>query len=136
VRSPQIPYPFSDETLLDSMFNISAGDTWQIAVQRMVIGEITNFINNHRVDYLTAPRRSGQDPRLELRMQLFRPGIQGRLNTIGAQLLWVDVGHLDIVELSENKHENVDGQRLDYWAAHWIGEIKRTHAIGEAQRTA
>ncbi len=22
------------------------------------------------------------------------------------------------------------------WAAHWIGEIKRTHAIGEAQRTA
>ena len=136
VRSPQVPYPFSEDTLFDSIFNISAGDTWQTAVQRMVIGEIKNFINNHRIDYLTAPRRFDQDPRLELRMQLFRSGIQRRLNRIGAQLLWVDVGHLDIVELSENKHENVDGQRLDYWAAHWIGEIKRTHAIGEAQRTA
>lgn len=136
VRSPQTPYPFSEETLFDSILNLSAGDTWQIAVQRMVVGEITDFINKHHIDFLTAPRRFGQDPRRELRMQLFTPGIQQRLSRIGAELLWVDVGHLDIVELSDDKHENVDGQRLDYWASRWVGEIKRTHAIGDAKQAA
>ena len=69
-------------------------------------------------------------------MQLFKPGIQKRLKRIGAELLWVDIGHMDIVELSPENRENVDGQRLDYWASRWIGEIKKTHAIGEAKRVA
>jgi hypothetical protein len=136
VRAPQTPYPFSEDTLLDSVFNLSAGDTWQTAVERMVVGEITGFINKYPIDHLTAPRRFSQDPRRELRTQLFKPGIQKRLKNIGAELLWVDIGHMDIVELSPDKHENVDGQRLDYWASRWIGEIKKTHAIGEAKRTA
>jgi hypothetical protein len=100
----------------------------------MVVGEITEFINKHPIDHLTAPRRFNRDPRRELRMQLFQPGIQGRLSTVGAELLWVDVGHMDIVGLAQNKRENVGGQRLDYWASRWIGEIKKTHAIGEAKR--
>ncbi len=134
VRTPEVPYPFSDGTLLNSIFNLSAGDTWQTAVERMVLGEITSFIGKHPIDHLTAPRRFSQDPRRELRTQLFKPGIQKRLENIGAEVLWVDVGHMDIVELSPEKRENVDGQRLDYWASRWIGDIKKTHAIGEAKR--
>lgn len=136
LRTPEAPYPFSDDTLLDSIFNLSAGDTWQTAVERMVVGEITSFINEHTIDHLTAPRKFNLDPRRELRMQLFTPGIQKRLQRIGAELIWVDVGHLDVVELAQDKHENVDGQRLDYWSSRWIGEIKKTHAIGEAKRIA
>lgn len=135
-RTPKAPYPFSDDTLLDSVFNLSAGDTWQVAVERMVVGEITGFISKHTIDHLTAPRKFNLDPRRELRMQLFTPGIQKRLKGIGAELIWVDVGHLDIVELAQDKHENVDGQRLDYWSSRWIGEIKKTQAVGEAKRIA
>ena len=136
VRTTNNPYPFTSDTILDSVFNLSAGDTWQTAVERTVVGEITTFINNHHIDHLTAPRRFNQDPRRELRTQLFKPGINERLKKTGAELVWVDVGHMDIIELSEDRRENVDGQRLDYWASRWIGEIKRTHAIGEAKRVA
>lgn len=136
VRTTDNPYPFSSDTILDSVFNLSASDTWQTAVERTVVGEITTFINNHRIDHLTAPRRFSQDPRRELQTQLFKPGINERLKKNGAELVWVDVGHMDIIELSEDKRENVDGQRLDYWASRWTGEIKRTHAIGEAKRVA
>lgn len=136
VRTTQTPYPFSADTLLDSVFGLSAGDTWQTAIERMVIGEITGFVNKHPIDHLTAPRRFTQDPRRELRMQLFKPGIQERLKKLGAELLWIDVGHMDIVELSSARHENVDGQRLDYWATHWKGEIKKTHAVAKAKKAA
>jgi hypothetical protein len=135
-RSPQSPYPFSEDTLLDSFFNLSAKETWQSGVERMVVGGITGFINEHTIDYLTAPRRFDRQPRRELRMQLFTESIQQRLRKVGADLIWVDVGHLDIIELSEDPRENVDGQRLDYWASRWLGEIKRLHAIGEATRVA
>ena len=136
VRTTQAPYPFSPDTLLDSVFSLSAGDTWQTAVERVVIGEITSFINKHPIDHLTAPRRFSQDPRRELRTQLFKPGIQERLKNLGAELLWVDIGHMDIVELSPQKHQNVDGQRLGYWASHWEGEIKKVHAAAEAKKAA
>jgi hypothetical protein len=135
-RSTNDPYPISQDAIFDSIFNLSAGDTWKTAVQRLVIGEITDFISGHTIDYLTAPRKVGWNPRFEMRKQLFMPGLQQRLNRIGTELLWVDVGQFDIIELTDNKHENVDGTRLEYWASHWAATIKRIHALADAKRMA
>ena len=59
-----------------------------------------------------------------------------RLQEVGTELLWIDIGHLDILEISAKKQENVDGQRFAFWASRWIGNINRTHAFGEAERLA
>ena len=135
-KSPKNNYPVSISTIEDSVSNLSAGDPWQTAVGRIVVGEITGFISEKEIDYLTAPRKVGWEPREELRKHLFAPGVQGRLRKIGAELVWVDVGHFDIIELSEDRQENVDWVRLDYWASRWMGEIKKIQAIAEAKRMA
>jgi hypothetical protein len=135
-RTINNPYPFSPEVFQDFVYNRSAGDAWSTAVGRMIIGEIKDFIGSHDIDYLTAPRRNNQDPRRDLRMQLFTDGNRRRLRTIGTELLWIDVGHLEILEISDLIQENVDGQRLAYWASRGIGEANIALAQGEATRMA
>jgi hypothetical protein len=50
------------------------------------------------------------------------------LQKFGAELLWVDIGHLDIVE------SGVDNQRIDLWAATVYGRAELIRAEGEAKR--
>jgi hypothetical protein len=45
-------------------------------------------------------------------------------------LLWADIGHIDI------KEEGVDEQRVDTWAAKWVGRASVIRAYGEAQELA
>ncbi|MBS4058915.1 MAG: hypothetical protein KG029_00820 [Bacteroidetes bacterium] len=139
-RSTQNPYPFSIDAMLDMAYNNSVSEqgpeTWQQAVQRTVNGGITDFISVNDIDYLTAPRRDGEDPRRELRMQLFTDNIGSLLRRIGAELLWIDAGHFDIDDFPEALEEGVDSQRFAYWAARWIGNDNKVRAIGNAQRIA
>ncbi len=133
-RSIKDPYPFSDEAMHNVAFNLTVTkkglDKWGASVEGRVVGAITEFISEHTIDYLTAPRQDGQNPRLELRNELFYRQIQRRLEGIGAELLWADVGHLDIIE------ESVDDQRTSVWAADWVGDANIIRAYGEAKRLA
>ncbi len=52
------------------------------------------------------------------------------MRNLGAELLWVDLGHFDIQE------EVVDRKRLDLWAAGLRGEADAERAIGEAKALA
>jgi hypothetical protein len=133
-RSLQNPYPYSEDAMMSMAYNLSVEDkgleTWHGAVKRVIVGGIGEYINSHNVDHLTAPRQDDQDPRGAIRSLLFSPEIGNRLGGLGAELLWVDLGHIEILE------EDVDKQRLDLWAAELIGDANAARAFGEAKRLA
>jgi len=133
-KSLQDPYPYADDAMRNVAFNVTVNKTgleeWNAAVERIVVGGITDFIAANKIDDLTAPFRANRNPRIELRDEVLFRGIQRALANIGAELLWIDVGHLHIVE------EEVDEQRADLWAADWVGDAEVTRAFGEAKRLA
>jgi hypothetical protein len=93
----------------------------------MVVGRITDYIATNYLDFLTAPREEGQDPRGSLRDAVFARDMRGRLATIGAELQWIDVGHIEI------ENTDVDSVRVDMWAADLMGDAKVARAFGEAR---
>jgi len=133
-RSLVDPYPYDEKAIWNMAYNLSVTADglapWRTAVGRATIGGITDFISFKTVDYLTAPREGGQDPRRELRFSLLQGEIKGALRGLGAELLWVDVGHIAIDE------EEVDTQRADAWGAEWAGKAGIERAYGEAKRQA
>ena len=134
-RSLENPYPYSEEALSSMAYNLSVEakglESWHEAVKRMVVGGgITEYINSHTIDHLTAPFQNGQDPHGTLQDELFSPAAAARFKNLGAELLWVDVGHIEIVD------EEVDKTRLDLWAADWIGSADVARAYGDAKRQA
>ena len=139
-RSPQNPYPFSQAAIMNMAYNRAVTDqgqeTWHRGVQRTLVGVMTDFISSNNLDHITAPRQPGEDPRRELRNQLFAGRVRDALRGLGAELLWIDTGHFDIREFDDLANENVDQQRFAFWATRWIGNDNRLRAIGNAQRIA
>jgi hypothetical protein len=82
------------------------------------------------LDYLTAPRENQQDPRVEIRNSLLFGRTRGSLRELGAELLWVDIGHFAIDD------EIVDETRQNLWAADWLGDAHVTRELGLAKRQA
>jgi hypothetical protein len=133
-RTLEDPYPFEQSSMLKMAYNLNVDEngqaSWSSSVQRAIINGITDFIASNTIDYLTAPGRQGSDPRNQIRRGLFGPGVTDRLSAIGTELLWVDFGHIEIVE------EEVDQQRIGLWSVDWIGNANRARALGEATRQA
>ena len=71
-----------------------------------------------------------QEPRAEIKELLFSRITREQLRKVGAELLWVDIGHFDIAV------EDVDNQRVSTWQASWAGKANIERAYGEAQRAA
>ena len=128
------PYPYSEDSFRRMAYNMSVTDEgpkpWHSTVQGKLLGAITSYINSHEIDYLTAPKGENQDPRGNLRMELYNQQIKASLKMVGAELLWIDVGHFDINE------SMVDESRVHLWAEDWIGNAEATRAYGEATRLA
>ncbi len=129
VRSLQRPYSYADEALRSIAYgtpvNKDGEGAWQNSVAFMLTGAIIGFINERPVDYLTAPKISGQAPRREINERLFTQ-VQRRLKGAGAQLLWIDVGHIDIIT------DEVDQDRVARWAVHWAGDAASRRAYAQA----
>lgn len=132
-RTLQDPYPFDENALWNMAYNLSVDEdgleAWKTAVARAIVGGITDYINSHDIDNLTAPREAGQDPRRELRHSLFHGPTRFGLRNLGAELIYVDVGHFAIDE------RLVDEQRTETWAAEWLGNAQVVRAYGEAKRS-
>ena len=132
--TPEEPYPFAPNALANSINNLSVQDDgldkWTVAVERALTGAITDFIAANNIDFLTAPCVEGNEPRLAMRNELFMPFIQNSLERLGAELVWADIGHMEI------NLDTVDEQRISVWAAPWMGESSITKAYGEALRQA
>lgn len=135
------PYPFSTSAIETIAYSFAVSDKgqdrWQDVVQRTVSGELGKFIGSHDLDYLTAPRKNGQNPRRELRMQLFAAAVRESLRGVGAELQWMDIGHFDIDDLTDGKELHlVDQTRTRRWATNLIGDARTIRSFGEAKRLA
>lgn len=131
--TPAEPYPFAPDALANTLNNLSVQsdglDKWNVAVERALTGAITDYISANTIDFLTAPAKQGnQPPRLNMRNELFLPGIRTGLERLGAELIWADIGHMEI------NLDTVDEQRINVWAAPWMGESAVTKAYGESLR--
>jgi hypothetical protein len=133
-RSIDNPYPFSVTAIRDLTFNLQVRKeglgTWQSSVGGAVSGAIMDFVSEHTIDYLTAPRSYKFVPRAEIQKKLFEPGMKKRLADLGAELLWADVGHIEIED------ESVDELRTNLWSAEWAGDASELRAYGDAIRQA
>ncbi len=128
------PYPLAPNALDNMLYNMTVNangpDKWNVAVERAIVGGITDFIASHTIDYLTAPRAGTPNPRIELNNELLYNTTQRSLDGYGAELLWIDVGHLDI------PYEIIDEQRTSLWASEWIGDVTVSKAYTQAIRQA
>ncbi len=134
-RSMDDPYPYSREAMVSIAANLAVAEdgqeSWRSAVKRTVLEQIITYVNAHDLDHLTAPRREGQDPRARMHEELMvNPETRSSLSDLGAELLWVDIGHLEINE------PGVENQRLDLWTANISGKADLVRAEGEAKRKA
>jgi len=133
-RTPEDPYPFSSESVINMTYNrnVSAAgiSTWHATVNQVVDSIITDNIRKNPVDYLTAPNLQGTDPRGEIYKLFNSETARSRFKAVGAELLWIGIGHFDIPD------KQVDEQRVSAWQAKWIGDAKVVRAFGEAKRIA
>ena len=134
LRELRNPYPIDKITLQNVAFSTTVMEdgleSWDATVGRIVVGAITKYVAENTIDYLTAPSSNPANPRLELRNELLFRGIRRSLTASGAELLFIDTGHLHIVE------DSVDSQRTDLWASDWVGDSTVTRAYAEAKRQA
>jgi hypothetical protein len=130
-RTPSDPYPFSVQAVRNRTYNRFVSDiglvSWHDSVRSAVNGVIADYISRHKIDQLTAPRYQDRDPREEIKNNLFSKGTRERLRSLGAELLWVDIGHFEIPD-------KVTEQRVKTWQAKWRGIADRERAEGEALR--
>ena len=133
-RTPANPYPYSIQAVRNMAYNrlvqASGLIPWTETVQSAVSSVITDYISRHQIDYLTAPRSSDIDSRDDLKKIFFSPVGRIRFQQLGAELLWVDIGHIEILD------ELISDQRIETWQAKWTGEVNVIRASGEARRLA
>lgn len=131
-RTPENPFPYSDEGMINLVYNRSMGaaglSDWHSGVKSVVIGVITDFIRQSQVDHLTAPDPAAEDPRSEVYRQYKNESGKKRFREKGAELHWIDIGHFELPE-------KVAGQRVDLWQARWAGSARLQRTHGEAQRS-
>lgn len=133
-RSLQNPYPFDQEAIrkmaANRTVNAKGISSWRENVNGMVKSALINFINDHTIDFLTAPRNGELDPRADMRKEMMSERCLRTFQTVGAELLWIDVGHIEI------DGTEVDKERVNLWAAEWVGNAEATRAFGDAKRQA
>jgi hypothetical protein len=131
-RSDRDPYPYSSDAVLAAVYNrpVEADGRqmeWGEAVMHVIVGRITGWVAGQRLDRLTAP--TGEDPRAAIRQQFETEAAKERLADLGAELVWVNIGHLDTPG-------PVAEQRIETWRSFWQGHARVTHAHAEALRVA
>jgi len=133
-RSLDNPYPFSERAIQNMTFNLMVQkdglESWRAAIARSVTGTISDYVSSQPIDKLTAPRTSEFNTRLEVKSEFFVEGMKRRLAGLGAELLWVDVGHIEIED------ESIDELRTNLWSAEWAGDASEVRAYGDAIRQA
>lgn len=131
-RTISDPYPYSIQAVRSFAYNRSVtafGITaWEKAVQTAVEGAITEYINRHKVDQITAPSHTEKDPRDEIAARIRSAETRNKLRFFGTDLVWFDIGRINAGD------EQIDTQRLRTWQADWDKESTILRTEGEAQR--
>ncbi len=130
-RTEENPYPFSiravENMATNRLVTRDGLQSWEDEVKRAIRGAIVRYINQNRVDYLTAPRMKNLDPRGALQEQLYSSQMRAQLERYGAELLWINIGYFDLPD------QSVDKERLEAWRTRWAGDTNsaaRLHGRG------
>lgn len=131
-QNQDAPYPFSFRAVLNMAFGRSVGTAgitpWHNMVNLAVDAAITDHIRANRFDTVTAPRFDRETARVEIANRLNSDRTRNRLRDVGAELLWVDMGHFEIVD------KRVEEQLMETWGAKWAGMADVRRAFGDAKR--
>jgi len=127
-------FSFSEEAVIQMAYNRTLApngiSSWHQGVNQVVDSVITDYIRQHPVDYVTAPKTQGIDARGDIYREFYSQSGRNRFREKGAELIWIDIGHFETPEKS------VIEQRVNTWQARWLGNANVVRASGEAQRTA
>ncbi len=137
-RDPKNPNPFSKQAVKDMAYNrtvrLKPGGSeeteltpWHQLINVAVDGTITDYLRERLLDDGTAPQYP-DDPRGEITKKIISSGLRARLRSMGAELVWWDIGHFSITD------PRVAAQRTQTWAAKWEGEADVRLAYGDAKR--
>ncbi len=131
VFAPINLYSFSEEGVLNMAYNRSVNangvTSWHFNVNSQIDTAVGDFIQQHSIDYITAPVSYGHDPRHELYERIQHGSVKGNLRARGAELMWIDIGHFEIPD------KQVGEQRSSTWQAKWIGDAHVVRAYGESK---
>jgi hypothetical protein len=133
-RSAHTPYSYSEDAIYDMLYNRTVAEDglsdWGSGVAGDVRRVISNYINRHTLDQLTAPRETGGDPRGDIKKELRSAAVKNNLRRRGTELLSIDIGNFEI------PNKLVEQQRLSTWQVKWMGNARLARSYGEAQRLA
>ena len=122
---------YSKQAVLNMVYNRSVNENgvpdWSSGVRVIVESVISEYIQEHLVDQLTAPSIFGSDPRREIKARFEGETTRKRLADIGAELLWVGIGHFEIPD------KWVKGERNSKKREKWIGDPKLMDAYGSTK---
>ena len=132
-RSPDNPYPYSVEAVVNMVYNRvvrKEGVTpWHENVKNLVQGVIVDYINSHPVEALVGAGPI-EDPRAEIGRKLGSAAVRQRLKEYGAELIWFDIGHFDIV------NNLIEDPVMQDWQNKWVKDAGTLRAYRQAQRLA
>ncbi len=133
-RTIKNPYPYSVQAIRSMTYNVSVGadgksGSWQNSVLAMVVGAVTGFINAHLLDRVIYPRFEENDTRSEIAKQIESKEMRAKLRSIGAELLWYDLGQFQVADDIEERRR--EARFADLW-----GLATVIRAQGEAERIA
>jgi len=130
-RSLNAPYPFSPEAFRKLSTGLPVDEkgqvSWNAYTSMLVKSTIIDYINEHDIDFLTAPRKAEQDPRRDFREKVLQE-TNLRVQNTGTEMLWIDSGQFDIID------PDVAAERINYWAAEWAGHAEKNRAYSDAKR--
>lgn len=132
-RTWEEPYPYSPQSVKNYAYNRTIDEagvinSWFNSVRFVVDNAITDYINEHTIDDLTAPGKTNDDPRGKIKRSMNSKLARQRLKDLGAELLWCDIGHFEITD------KRISAQRLETWQMKWAGKAELIRAEGEARR--
>ena len=126
------PYLFSYQAVLDRVYARSVGmagiTPWDYMVRIALDGTITDYMRARNFDDVATPSYDKKETRIQIAKELNSPGLRNRLRGVGAELLWVDMGHFEVLD------KRIDDQRVRTWGSKWRGEAEVHRSFGEAKR--
>jgi hypothetical protein len=133
-RTLQNPYSYTEAAIYDMVYNRTVGEEglsdWGSGVAGDIRRVISNYINRHTLDQLTAPSETKGDPRGDITKELYSEAVRNNLRRRGTELLSIDIGNFEI------PNKEVEQQRLDTWQVKWKGNARIARSFGEAKRLA
>jgi len=133
-KSLDDPYPFAEAELDRMAYNISVREqgqpTWRGYMKQTLSTYVKEVVNNYTIDELTAPRTDDKKPWIEMRNQLTKSENVPNIRSVGAELIWLDLGHIHI------EPDFVDESRVGLWAVDWIGNAEARMAYATGRRMA